>query len=76
MTNKAVCIQFALTFIFFDELFCSRKSNLGDILLDFLLAHAHTVVNNGECLCLFVNLYIYGAVSKLSFELSQRGKCL
>ena len=76
MTNQAVSLQFALTFVFFDELFGTGESNLSYVLLHLFLAHADTAVDYRKRLRLLVNLHIYRTISELSFELSQSSQSL
>ena len=76
MTDQAIRLQFALTFVFFDELFGTGKSNLSYVLLHLFLAHTDTAVDYRKRLRLLVNFHIYRAISKLSFELSQSSQGL
>ena len=57
MPNNLIAVSFIL--VFFDKISCTGESNLGNILLNFFLRHANTVIfkANGFCIRIHNNAY-------------------
>ena len=65
---------FCFVFVFIHKLFCTRESDLVDILIHLLGCHTDTVVLYGKGLFLFINKYAHACVTQLAFGFAYGGE--
>ncbi len=60
----------ALTFVFIQKFFCSRKSHLVDVFVHFFGRHPHSFVNNGDGLILLIEPDLNVQLTDLALNVS------
>ena len=63
MSDYGICDVLVLV----EEVACTRKCNLVDVLVNFFGGHTYAVVADGDGLCVLVNRYLYFDVVGISF---------
>jgi len=70
MTNNGLCV----VLVFFEKLFCARKSNLIDKLVNFFSCHPYSTITDSDGFFLFVHRYANFQITQFSFKFSNGGQ--
>ena len=65
-----------LVLVLLEELPCRRECDLVDVLVDLLLCHTYTVIDDLEGLCRFIKLHTHRELSKLCIVFARCGQSL